>query len=117
MDAVQTEVKGQVLTGTKGQAHAADSTVGITSDKAQQKPMAPVDYAIKSVIFETKVCFEPIYSKGKDRFYFKCTYGQEQDKVIFLTMRKDGRGICAMTDHEEYMFNPKNKMRKQVKSA
>lgn len=69
-----------------------------------KKEMGLLDKKIGSVEFTTHVCIEPIYSKKNDRTYLKITLGEAQDKVIFVSQRKDGKGVSCMTDWKEYVY-------------
>lgn len=69
-----------------------------------KKEMALLDKRIGEVTFETKVSIEPIYSKAKDTTYLKLTLGEAQDKVIFVSQRRDGKGVSCMTDWDAYKY-------------
>jgi hypothetical protein len=72
--------------------------------EAPKKDMGLLDKRIGDVTFETKVTIEPIYSKAKDTTYLKLTLGEAQDKVIFVSMRRDGKGVSCMTDWDAYKY-------------
>ena len=97
------------------QAAAANNAVeaGVTTTKkegaVEYKPMAIVDRKINNVIFETKVNIATFYSKEKDKSYCIITLGQEQDKKFAVYARKDGKGVCCMTDFEDYQIQKAKK--------
>ena len=76
--------------------------------------LAPVDFKIAGVLFSpTSVHFEPIYSKNKDQHYLKITIGENQDKVFLVTTRKDGRGVCTLTDFDDFKYTAKKNFLEQ----
>jgi hypothetical protein len=115
------QVKGVAKTGNAAKDEAVhvpsqkdiDTNCGTTrvgnNGRTERKEMSLVDRKISAVNFETIVNINPIYSKDKDKWYLSITIGQKQDKQFFVTARKDGKGVCVMTDFEEYMFSPKKK--------
>lgn len=84
-------------------------------DNKEKKEMGLLDKSISEVVFSTKVNVTPIYSKDQDKWYLRITLGKDQDKVILITSRKDGKGVCAMTDWEKYMYTG-NRIIKEVKA-
>jgi hypothetical protein len=73
----------------------------------EKKEMKIIDRRVGDVIFDTKVNLQPIYSKDKDKHYLKITVGENQDKVFLVTARSDGKGICVLTDYEDFQYNPR----------
>jgi hypothetical protein len=99
-------VKGVAKTGN---AAVVKPEVIKTEEKTQFKPMNGVDKKINNVIFDTKVNITSFYSKKKDKHYCFITIGQEQDKKFAVYARKDGKGVCVMTDFEEYQYSKQPK--------
>ena len=101
----------------KAQAKAASSNdvKVIYKDGAEErKPMALVDKKINSVMFDTKVSISTFYSKEHDKTYCFITLGQNQDKKFAIYARKDGKGVCTMTDWEDYQYTTSPKFKDAV---
>lgn len=86
----------------------------VAQTTSKRSEMAPVDRKINDVIFDTKVNIAPFYSKDKDKFYCMVTIGQAQDKQFLITVRKDGRGVCVLTDYQDYQYAKKPTMSASV---
>ena len=77
--------------------------------------LAPVAYSIGGVLFsETNVHIEPIFSRKNNKHYLKITIGVNQDKVFMVTTRKDGRGVCTLTDWKDYQYKGKTILEQKV---
>lgn len=85
-----------------------------SSPVVEKKELKLVDRRVSDVIFDTKVNLQTIFSSGKDKYYLKITLGENQDKVFLVTARSDGKGVCVLTDYEEYQYNPKPSIMSKV---
>jgi len=72
--------------------------------KVVRKEMFPLSFRIGDVIFETKLALQHIKATETGMNYWKLTIGKEQDKNILFCSRKDGKGVCAITDWEAYQY-------------
>jgi hypothetical protein len=76
----------------------------VVRPEAQRLDLQLVDLKIRDHAFETKVQFVPVYSKKNDKWYLKISFGGSLERTIFVSARKDGKGVCVLTDWERFQY-------------
>jgi len=98
-------------------AKVAEVKVIQKANVPERPPMGLVDNRVNSVIFETKVSINTYTSRKTGKSYCDVIIGAEQDKKFSIYARKDGKGVCVMTDWAEYMLENSPKFNKTVESV
>ena len=76
--------------------------------KVEYPEMHLLDRKISQIEWETHVRFIPIFVKETGATYLKIEWGEKLDKSMFVSARKDGKGVVTMTSDKDFWYEGSN---------